>query len=202
MLASSRKMVEDLGIAHRLFEADVFAGRLAAMEGDAATAERLLRGAYEGLRELGPRDRFNILAFSSEVVRFQKTSVEHSPANALAAARFLDKLRPQGRTDLRKALLEVASQKATLPRLVFLISDGSASAGCLDGREIVADAIQALDADTVVYGVQVGTSTERTPWSRAGSTTTHWSARFGGRRAGGASGSSAASRRPRSSRRS
>jgi class 3 adenylate cyclase/ketosteroid isomerase-like protein len=53
MLASSRKMVEDLGIAHRLFEADVFAGRIAAMEGDAAAAERLLRGAYEGLRDLG-----------------------------------------------------------------------------------------------------------------------------------------------------
>ena len=53
MLASSRKMVEDLGIAHRLFEADAFAGRIAAMEGDSATAERLLRDAYEGLRDLG-----------------------------------------------------------------------------------------------------------------------------------------------------
>ena len=53
MLASSRKMVEDLGIAHRLFEADAFAGRIAAMEGDTAAAERLLRGAYEGLRDLG-----------------------------------------------------------------------------------------------------------------------------------------------------
>ncbi|HVN86363.1 MAG TPA: adenylate/guanylate cyclase domain-containing protein, partial [Candidatus Binatia bacterium] len=53
MLASSRKMVEDLGIAHRLFEADAFAGRIAAMEGDAAAAERLLLSAYEGLRDLG-----------------------------------------------------------------------------------------------------------------------------------------------------
>ena len=53
MLASSRKMVEDLGIAPRLFEADAFAGRIAAMDGDAAGAERLLRSAYEGLRELG-----------------------------------------------------------------------------------------------------------------------------------------------------
>jgi hypothetical protein len=45
--------VEDLGIANRLFEADAFAGRIAAMEGDDATAERLLRSAYEGLRDLG-----------------------------------------------------------------------------------------------------------------------------------------------------
>ncbi len=53
MLASARKMVEELGIAHRLFEADAFAGRIAAMEGDTVEAERLLRGAYEGLRDLG-----------------------------------------------------------------------------------------------------------------------------------------------------
>jgi len=53
MLASSRKMVEELGIAHRLFEADAFSGRIAVMEGDATVAERLLRGAYEGLRDLG-----------------------------------------------------------------------------------------------------------------------------------------------------
>ena len=53
MLGSARKMVEELGIAHRLHETDAFAGRIAAMEGDAAAAEPLLRGAYDGLRELG-----------------------------------------------------------------------------------------------------------------------------------------------------
>jgi class 3 adenylate cyclase/tetratricopeptide (TPR) repeat protein len=53
MLASARKMVEDLGIAQRLFEVDFFAGRIALLEGDAAGAERLLRGAYHGLRDLG-----------------------------------------------------------------------------------------------------------------------------------------------------
>ena len=53
MLAAARKMVEELGIAHRLHETDAFAGRIAAMEGDTAAAEPLLRGAYDGLRELG-----------------------------------------------------------------------------------------------------------------------------------------------------
>jgi class 3 adenylate cyclase len=55
MVASSRKMVEELGIAHRLFEADVFAGRIDLLEGDSVSAERALRGAYHGLRELGLR---------------------------------------------------------------------------------------------------------------------------------------------------
>jgi class 3 adenylate cyclase/ketosteroid isomerase-like protein len=53
MLASSRRMVEELGIAHRLFEADAFVGRIDLLERDAPAAERALRGAYDGLRELG-----------------------------------------------------------------------------------------------------------------------------------------------------
>jgi class 3 adenylate cyclase/tetratricopeptide (TPR) repeat protein/ketosteroid isomerase-like protein len=53
MIGSARAMVEELGIAHRLFEADAFAGRIDLLEGDAAAAERALRGAYEGLRDLG-----------------------------------------------------------------------------------------------------------------------------------------------------
>jgi hypothetical protein len=46
-------MVEELGISHRLFETDVFAARIEMLEGHAAVAERLLRGAYDGLRGLG-----------------------------------------------------------------------------------------------------------------------------------------------------
>ncbi|MEO6028521.1 MAG: adenylate/guanylate cyclase domain-containing protein, partial [Candidatus Binatia bacterium] len=53
MLASSRTMVEELGIAHRLFETDVFAGRVDLLEGNASAAERALRAGYEGLRSLG-----------------------------------------------------------------------------------------------------------------------------------------------------
>jgi class 3 adenylate cyclase len=53
MLASSRAMVEELGITQRLYEIDVFIGRVDLLEGDAAAAERRLRPAYDGLRELG-----------------------------------------------------------------------------------------------------------------------------------------------------
>jgi class 3 adenylate cyclase len=53
MIASSRHMVEELGITHRLLEADVFAGLIELLEGDAAAAERCLRAAYDGLRSHG-----------------------------------------------------------------------------------------------------------------------------------------------------
>ncbi|MFN2428048.1 MAG: nuclear transport factor 2 family protein, partial [Candidatus Binatia bacterium] len=53
MIALSRKMVEELGISHRLYEADVFAGRIDLLEGNAEAAQLRLRGAYDGLRDLG-----------------------------------------------------------------------------------------------------------------------------------------------------
>jgi hypothetical protein len=53
MIASARTMVEELGITQRIFEVDVFGGLVALLEGDAAGAERGLRGSYEGLRDLG-----------------------------------------------------------------------------------------------------------------------------------------------------
>ena len=53
MVASSRHMVEELGITHRILEADVFAGLIELLAGDAIAAERCLRAAYDGLREHG-----------------------------------------------------------------------------------------------------------------------------------------------------
>jgi hypothetical protein len=53
MIASSRRMVEDLGITQGLLETDVFAGLIALIAGDAGAAERSLRTAYDGLRGQG-----------------------------------------------------------------------------------------------------------------------------------------------------
>jgi tetratricopeptide (TPR) repeat protein len=53
MIASSRRMVEELGITQRVLEADLFAGLIELLEGNAAAAERCLRVAYDGLRAQG-----------------------------------------------------------------------------------------------------------------------------------------------------
>ena len=53
MIASSRRMVEELGLTQQLLETDVFSGHIDLLEGDAVSAERALRGAYAGLREHG-----------------------------------------------------------------------------------------------------------------------------------------------------
>src|SRR5262245_53369055 len=53
MIASSRHLVEELGITHRLLEAEVSAGLIGLLGEDAPAAERSLRAAYDGRRAHG-----------------------------------------------------------------------------------------------------------------------------------------------------
>jgi class 3 adenylate cyclase/ketosteroid isomerase-like protein/tetratricopeptide (TPR) repeat protein len=53
LVESSRKKLEELGLRHGILQADLFAGLVELVAGDAAAAERFLRSAYEGFRSLG-----------------------------------------------------------------------------------------------------------------------------------------------------
>jgi class 3 adenylate cyclase/ketosteroid isomerase-like protein len=53
MIAWSRDLVEELGITQRVLEADLFAGLIELLDGDARAAERWLRNAWDGLRAEG-----------------------------------------------------------------------------------------------------------------------------------------------------
>jgi tetratricopeptide (TPR) repeat protein len=53
MIASSRAMLEELGITQRILETDVSAGLIELLDGDPVEAERYLRAAYDGLRGHG-----------------------------------------------------------------------------------------------------------------------------------------------------
>jgi DNA-binding SARP family transcriptional activator/ketosteroid isomerase-like protein len=53
MIGSARRTVEQLGLTHRRLEAEVFAGFIELLDGEAASAEEHLRVAYDGLRVRG-----------------------------------------------------------------------------------------------------------------------------------------------------
>jgi class 3 adenylate cyclase len=53
MIASSRRLVEELGSSARILEADAAAGLIELVNGDAAAADELLRPTYEGFRSAG-----------------------------------------------------------------------------------------------------------------------------------------------------
>jgi class 3 adenylate cyclase/tetratricopeptide (TPR) repeat protein len=55
MIASSRRMVEELGISQGLLDTEFFAGLIALIEGDATAAEQSFRAAYDGFRTHGLR---------------------------------------------------------------------------------------------------------------------------------------------------
>ena len=53
MVGSARRTVERLGLTHRRLEAEVAAGFIELLDGNASGAEGILRPAYQGLRERG-----------------------------------------------------------------------------------------------------------------------------------------------------
>ena len=57
MIASSRRLVEELGITQRLLEVDTSAGLIELLEGDAVAAERWLRAGLRGLPRARARGR-------------------------------------------------------------------------------------------------------------------------------------------------
>jgi class 3 adenylate cyclase len=83
MIASSRQLVEELGITQRLLEVDVFAGLIALLEGDAVAAESSLRSACEGLREQG----LGIDAAQAAALLGRALLAQGRVAEALAASR-------------------------------------------------------------------------------------------------------------------
>ncbi len=123
---------------------------------DEALLKTLARSVHACLRELAPEDRFNLVAFNAQAKAFQKASVAPTAENLRAAAKFLETLKPSGRTDLEEALGALLAEKAEATRLVFVVSDGEPTAGSLSGRDIVNDALSKVDANTLFFGVRIG----------------------------------------------
>ncbi|MGB2879182.1 MAG: VWA domain-containing protein [Candidatus Omnitrophota bacterium] len=90
------------------------------------------------LWELNPYDRFNVVAFGGDVVRFKERSVEANELDVYAAGVFLKDLVAVGQTDVNSALLDIVSNHVTFyPSYVMLISDGRPTKGVLDSRRII-----------------------------------------------------------------
>ena len=89
------------------------------------------------LQHLGPRDRFNLIAFSTESRAFRPDL--QSADKVPAALRFLDSLEARGGTNIHDALLQALHWKPSQDRfaaLVFL-TDGRPTVGVTDDQEIL-----------------------------------------------------------------
>ena len=97
-----------------------------------------LKAVKNVLWELNPYDRFNVVAFRGDVVRFKEQSVPVSDLDLYEADLFIKKLVAVGQTDVNSALLDIVSNHVTFsPSYVMLMSDGRPTKGVLDSRHII-----------------------------------------------------------------
>lgn len=125
------------------------------MEGEKiAQAKAALK---RGVSLLRPRDRFRILAFSTEVRPFRDGWAEASEEAKRSALDWIDKLEANGGTAIDEALAEAlkAGDPARLSLMVFL-TDGLPTVGERDGKRIVANAKQRNAASMRIFCFGVG----------------------------------------------
>ena len=119
------------------------------------------REAFKGVLASGllPTDRFNVLAFNTaNTLAFPDGWRAATPENVAAATAFLEGLSPEGNTDIYNAMRGVLD----LPRepgrstLVFLLSDGVATAGDVRRDSRIIGEFSALNAGGAsVFGLGV-----------------------------------------------
>jgi uncharacterized protein YegL len=96
------------------------------------------KAVERALKNLNPADRFNVVAFRGDVVRFRDAPVKVAPQDVHEAGLFLKKLVATGQTDVNAALLEIVSNHITMyPSYVMLVSDGRPTMGVMDSRRII-----------------------------------------------------------------
>ena len=107
------------------------------------------------LDHLNQGDRFNVVAFSTGVRAF---SDRPESLSALPdARRFVNDLRPEGSTDINRALLEaIASADRQRPTIIIFLTDGLPTSGVVDTPLILDSIDQAATANLRIFPFGVG----------------------------------------------
>ncbi len=107
------------------------------------------------LDHLNQGDRFNIIAFSTGVRAF---STRPESLSALPEARrFVDNLRPEGSTDINRALLEaIESADRQRPTIIIFLTDGLPTSGVVDTPLILNNVDQAAGSNLRIFPFGVG----------------------------------------------
>jgi Ca-activated chloride channel family protein len=107
------------------------------------------------LDRLNEGDRFNIIAFSTGVRAFSNRT---EPLSALPEARrFVNDLRPEGSTDINRALLEaIESSDRERPTIIIFLTDGLPTSGVVDTPLILNNIDQAATSNLRIFPFGVG----------------------------------------------
>jgi uncharacterized protein YegL len=120
------------------------------------------KAVQSSLEELNPQDRFNVVAFRGDVIRFEEKPVRVNERAVRQADLFLRKLVAVGQTDVSRALLEIVSNHiTTYPSYVLFITDGRPTTGVIDSRRIIQQITRRNNMERPVFCFGGGTRVNR-----------------------------------------
>lgn len=125
---------------------------------DAGKMEQAKSALVYGLRTLRPKDRFNIVTFSTEARTWASKMVDAEKTAVAEAITWVKKIRATGGTNIDEALLtalESLVPSDRLPMVVFL-TDGMSTVGETNETTIIAHAAKANQAKARVFVFGVG----------------------------------------------
>ncbi len=118
------------------------------------------------LRNLNDSDRFNVIPFSHEAVRFADALKDATGDNVKAAVEFVDGLKAIGGTNINDALLAALSDAPKSedsgeaaderPYYIVFLTDGQPTVSVTDPEEILANVSKANTRETRVFVFGVG----------------------------------------------
>jgi len=107
------------------------------------------------LRHLNPKDRFNILAFSTGLERY--ATALRPASEASEAIPWVDRLHAEGSTDINRALLEAAAlADPERPAYLIFLTDGLPTEGVTDSNQILSNFAASAPANLRLFAFGVG----------------------------------------------
>ncbi|MGB2650641.1 MAG: VWA domain-containing protein [Candidatus Omnitrophota bacterium] len=95
-------------------------------------------GLLDSLGQLNEGDRFNLVAFRGDLVRFMEDPVPVRERTLEKGRSFIKQLEAVGQTDVENALLGIIKEPiAFRPSYIILITDGRPTTGVTDSRRII-----------------------------------------------------------------
>lgn len=122
-------------------------------DGKIDQARRALR---YGVQTLRPGDRFNVVAFSTQVRGFREHLVDWNDATRDAAVAWIDALQPAGGTNIEGALKEALRRQGDRLHLVVFLTDGQPTIGERDTNRLAALVDTSRDQPVRIFTFGVG----------------------------------------------
>lgn len=124
-----------------------------------------------GIRTLREGDRFNVINFAGEEHLMEPRLIQADAAGRKRGEEFVNKLRPNGGTNINDSLIASLKQfeRSDRPRMLVFLTDGLPTVGETNVEKIIANLQKAKTTDVRIFPFGVGYDVNTTLLDRIGS---------------------------------